>query len=119
MSAPAQRTAEDRGTDRFAGIRQKFRDSIDDRIVLLETARQRMAAGQDASLALQTMAEEAHRISGVADTLGFSRLGAAAARFEAESLALRAARQPAHAIRARMDPLTEDLLDLLEAALEG
>lgn len=118
MPARAHSGSEDQGTDRFAGIRRKFRNTIDNRIVVLETARRDVSNGHRVTDALKNMAEEAHRISGVAQTLGFVQLGAAAARLEAEILVLRKAGCTACEMQARVDPLTEDLLDRLEDALK-
>lgn len=105
------------GPDRFAGVRRKFRDTIDERIVFFETARRDIEVGRNPPGVLRAMAEEAHRISGVAATLGFPALGTAAARLESEILAgmSRGSMPPTFALA--ILPLTEELLDLLEGAL--
>jgi len=112
-------TARARGS--FDRIREKFRATIDDRIALLEVARRELGPTQRGLQALRAIAEEAHRICGVAETLGFVQIGATAARVESEARVLLRpdARTQQQDIRARVDPLIEQLLDGLEAALEG
>jgi HPt (histidine-containing phosphotransfer) domain-containing protein len=89
-----------------------------DRILAFEAFRKQAASDQDADRALDDIAGLAHKISGVAASLGYGKAGELAAALERAVVAPRIkGTTPAH-FSAKIEPLLEALLVELETLLD-
>jgi len=86
MAAQAQRgemmSAEQDFQNKIAGIRDRFRESLPEQQVDLAALFARLQTGDGAAMALSEIRGQAHKIRGVAATLGFLELGEYAASLE-------------------------------------
>lgn len=109
MPAEMRRTIE--------ALRAKFVDDVEARILHIEAALADLRAGNDPMAAAETISAAAHRIAGLAPSLGFERVGQAAAEAERWwDLALSAHCAPMALERALTS--IETLLDRLETTLD-
>lgn len=67
---------------KFAAARMKFLDLAEERMSEITRVRRDVVLGADAAEGLRAIAGVAHKIGGVAETLGFSSLGVEARRIE-------------------------------------
>lgn len=102
----------------FAPIRQRFIETIDDRIAQFEAMKAHLPDQPSASEALFAIAAEAHKIAGVAETLGFFAVGRAALDTEAAIAPFQARRTTAADAWRVAEPHVETLLDALETLVE-
>jgi len=65
-------------------IREKFLLNIDDRIALFDDLLAQIETGEDMEDALKQISANAHKISGVARTLGFADLGLMTSKIETD-----------------------------------
>lgn len=101
----------------LAALRVKFTDGVDSRILFFEAALADLRAGADTRATARSIRDAAHGIAGLAPSLGFADVGAAAAETEMAWEHVAAAprnRQDLDAAIAALDTL----LDRLEATLE-
>ncbi|MBE0553762.1 MAG: Hpt domain-containing protein [Rhodobacteraceae bacterium] len=99
-------------------VRARFMELMLPRIIEFERLRCRVNAGQEAPLALEAIGALAHKISGVADTFGMSRIGNLSAQVDRRISAGRAAREPLASVWDSTEPALEALLDAMEAQLD-
>lgn len=108
---------DDRLAATLADVRARLQDKLDWMICGIEECKKEMADPLMRPGAMQAIAEIAHKISGVAGSVGFSDLGNAAAKID---IGFRKAAQeaaPAYPNDTLMADL-ETLLDQMEAAIE-
>lgn len=101
----------------LAGLRSRFIDSLVDRILHMENLTSELHRTGDYTTALYGISASAHRIAGVAGTLGFGALGSNARKLEeaiTEGLTQYEPRETFLRTRTQL----EALLDSLEAVLE-
>ncbi|NUB44826.1 Hpt domain-containing protein [Fertoebacter nigrum] len=99
-------------------VRRRFIETTEARILEIEALRLDVEAGRDAEAAARQIARIAHKISGVAATLGFAQVGALAAQVE-RLLDAGHSGGTAKDRWARAKPQVESLLDALEAVLDA
>ncbi len=118
MSGAAAKTTAAQGAveQALAGLRRDFCKGLEERICRIETARVSLGAGaQGTARALSVISAEAHRISGVAGSLGLASIGDMARDLET---AIEGLPRGFPAERgAELDMQVERLLDLLEEHL--
>lgn len=102
----------------FAPIRRRFIETIDDRIAMFEAMKMHLPDQPSAGEALSAIAAEAHKIAGVAETLGFGDVGRAALATEAAIAPFQARRMATADAWRAAQPHLETLLDALEALVE-
>lgn len=98
-------------------MREKFVESVDQRILILEAGRSQAALSADPVAALQMTQRCLHSIAGLAPSLGFATIGSMAARLEAEITSL-GERLPATDVIRQIDDGIEHFLIRLEALLD-
>lgn len=113
----SRQTAEGQMNNAIVRMRAKFVESVDQRILILEAGRSQAALAADPYAALQMTQRCLHSIAGLAPSLGFSTLGAMAARLDAEITSL-AERHPAVDVIRQIDDGVEHFLIRLEALLD-
>ena len=119
MSGAAAKTTAAQGAveQALAGLRRDFCKGLEERICRIETARVSLGAGaQGTARALAVISAEAHRISGVAGSLGLASIGDMARDLETAIEGLPRGVLPAER-GAELDMQVERLLDLLEEHL--
>lgn len=119
MSGAAAKTTADQGAveQALAGLRRDFCRGLEERICRIETARVSLGTGaQGTAGALNVISAEAHRISGVAGSLGLASVGNMARDLETAVEGLPKGALPV-ARAAELDKQVERLLDLLEEHL--
>lgn len=103
-------------------IRRRFVEELDDRILDLEALKRMIINGERRQEALAEIVSRAHKIRGVAGTLGLNELGEAAGRLEDSYVGLfQSARAHPASFEERwsmLAPYLETLLDHMEYALE-
>jgi len=100
------------------GIQTRFRESIFDRIMAFETLKKDVESGRSLRRALRDMAGLAHKIAGVAGTLGYPHVGHLAAEVDlCITLGLSDGSSPTDTWR-RLHPALDALLDELETLLD-
>ena len=100
------------------GVQTRFRALIVDRLLVFEALKKDIEANRHQAQALGKIADLAHKIAGVAATLGYPRVGGLAADIE---LAVRngdAAATSSHQTWRGVQPVLEALLDELEILLD-
>lgn len=101
----------------IAGLRASFLDGLEQRIIDIECDWLRVkAAGGAAAQALARVENDVHRIAGIAGSLAFQDIGAAAAALDHELAAWRTGATSRSAVE--MDRNVDAFLSLLEEALE-
>lgn len=107
---------------RVALVRAGFLDALDERILDLEGLKAMVIKEQRRGEALQAIANQAHRIRGVAGTLGFEALGTLAAQVDDEFSAFCNAESRSHqqlvAFWEDGGPLLESMLDEMERIMD-
>ncbi len=117
MTAPVHRALPEKDATRstveqaLAGMRRDFCAGLDERICRIETARLAFASSSDT--ALDTLKFEAHRICGVAGSLGLDEVSTRARTLE-EHIGWTEDRALSPKDRADLNRRIEDFLDLLE-----
>lgn len=101
----------------LAGLRTRFIGSLVDRIVHIEDLTSELLRTGDYTAALYGISASAHRIAGVAGTLGFDTLGSDARKLE-EAITNGLAECDPRETFLRTRTQLEALLDSLEAVLE-
>jgi HPt (histidine-containing phosphotransfer) domain-containing protein len=118
MSVPTHRQPSDPAhsavSRALADMRDQFCAGLDDRICRIEAAR--IALNTDPEAALETVSFEAHRICGVAGSLGLDALSTQARALE-ERVAAPAGRKLSPADNSDLNAQIEAFLDLLEQHL--
>lgn len=99
-------------------VQAKFCALIVQRILTFEALRKDLETGQNPQQALLDMAALAHKIAGVAETLGFSKAGRSAAEVERRITKGMAVKMQNPAIWGAVQPVLDSLLDELEALLD-
>lgn len=105
--------------DAMAGLRAKFVDSLVDRIEHMEELTLELSTSGDYAATLRGISAAAHRITGVAGTLGFGVLGASARQLE-EAISEKLSRQDPYEafvqVRPQLDALLESLQEIMDTA---
>jgi len=101
----------------FAPVREKFRAGFENHILAFEALKTEIE-GQQPERGLAQIAARAHKIAGVAGTLGFARIGAIASSLDQTINAGTAAGHAPSKVFDQIAPRLEDLLDRLEAELD-
>ena len=103
----------------LAPVRARFIDALEDHILSFEALRQQAAAATDAQPSLDEIGKLAHRIAGIAGSVGFDDIGERASRVERCVIACRgtgtANADKLHRVTAELEPF----LDLMETHLDG
>lgn len=103
-------------------IKLGYLRDLDQRILDLEALRQMVIRGDRPDHALKEIALRAHKIRGVAATLGLPALGIAAAQVDDAYSVACAENPPSGSLRdtvwPALEPLVESLLDQMERALD-
>ncbi|NEY92142.1 Hpt domain-containing protein [Tabrizicola oligotrophica] len=102
----------------LAAIQARFLELICDRVLVFETLKKDLEANRKPALALTRIADLAHKIAGVAATLGFPHAGELAADVERAVRDGAAAGMPALQTWERVSPTLEQFLDELESLLD-
>lgn len=107
----------------FEQIRLRFIEELDDRILDIEALKRMILNGDREQEALAEIISRAHKIRGVAGTLGLGDLGDAASRLENRYIELFQSQRPQQATFSDrwslLAPYLETLLDQMECALES
>lgn len=117
MTAPARPARPDAAAarssiaDALAGMRRDFCAGLDARICRIETAR--LALGSDTEAALESLQFEAHRICGVAGSLGLDAVSVEARALEDDVIQIERKLLSTEA-QAALNARVERFLDLLE-----
>ncbi|WP_397543472.1 Hpt domain-containing protein [Roseovarius salis] len=101
----------------IAALRVKFTEDVDSRILFFEAALAQVRDGADRLAAAQSIRDAAHGIAGLAPSLGFAEVGAAAVQTEHVWDRLSSGTWSQAEMDAAIETL-DDLLDRLEATLE-
>ncbi|MEO8242461.1 MAG: Hpt domain-containing protein [bacterium] len=99
-------------------IRQAFLSTLIQRVIRFEALKQDLEAGQDMATALSGVANLAHKMAGVAETLGFGEIGIFAAEVDRAITGGRIAGQGDTDIWHGIEDTLEQLLDAMEAQLD-
>ncbi len=103
----------------LGAIRLRFIETITPRLLQFENLKQTYMAQPDHLQALTAMGDLAHKITGVADTLGFSEIGQCSTIVDRQISRGIADNNSASAIWDRAKDSLERLLDAMEAALDA
>jgi HPt (histidine-containing phosphotransfer) domain-containing protein len=101
----------------LVNIRKRFCEMAVDRILAFESMKMAIAANRQPEQALAEIANLAHKITGVAATLGYPQTGQLAADVELTVRAGVSSRAPSHQTWISVEPILEALLDELESLL--
>lgn len=97
---------------RVEDIRRRFLDRLPDRYYQITTLCRALDSGQGGAEAIDGIAERAHKIAGVADTLGYPELGARSAVADRSLSEMRTARDWENArpaVRALVDEIARTI----------
>jgi chemotaxis protein histidine kinase CheA len=61
--------------DILAGLRERFRRDLEERIITLESARVRLERTGGDAVAMELIRRECHKLSGIAGSFGFDEIG--------------------------------------------
>ncbi len=110
-------------TKRVAQVRAGFVETLDERILDLEGLKAMVIKGQRRGEALQAIANQAHRIRGVAGTLGFESLGTLAGKVDEAYAEFCSAPSRSHeelvAFWRANSPALESMLDEMERLMDS
>lgn len=109
----------ERDTSPLAPARARFRSLTIERILAFEGFRQQAEHPETAQAAFLGIRDLAHKISGVAATLGFAKAGDYAQTVEQTVIKALARKLPDAETLARIDAPLESLLQTLEALLDA
>ena len=98
----------------LVGVQARFLALIVDRILMFEALKKDIETGRDPENALGMIAELAHKIAGVAGTLGYPHAGDLAARVEQAARKGQATMAAPHQTLRDLAPVLDALLDDLE-----
>jgi HPt (histidine-containing phosphotransfer) domain-containing protein len=101
----------------LARLREKFLASLVERVLAFEEMKRVLRSDRNSATALQTIYDLAHKISGVAATLGFADVGALSSEMEHRISGGRAKANSVDDIFCDTLPVLEDLLDEMERLL--
>lgn len=104
-------------SERLGGLRTKFVDSLYDRVIEIEGLLVHVRADRTPETALHAISARAHKLAGVAPTLGFDALGVQARQVEQAIDALIAQGCPRAALAGTVR-LIDGFLDLLEVTID-
>jgi hypothetical protein len=99
-------------------VRARFVDLLLPRVMELERLRCRVNAGQEVVPAILAIGGLAHKIAGVAGTLGFARVGHLALQVDARISEARKMQEPVALFWDATEPVLEALMDAMEAHLD-
>lgn len=119
MNGSAYNPGPDSWEPDYSDARRQFVATVDERIGRIEAMSQFLGQAPGTKAVMQRIVDEAHKISGVAATLGFVELGEAAAQGE---ILLRRALDGSVAPAAGWNaakPFIDEMLDRLEAIVTG
>lgn len=119
MNQAVYHTGRDDQEPDYSEARQQFISTVDERIGRIDAMSRLLHQSPGTRAVMQRIVDEAHKISGVAATLGFAELGEAAAQSE---ILLRRVLEGGAAPAAGWDaaaPHVEEMLDRLEAIVTG
>ena len=102
----------------LAPVRARFIGALEDHILSFEALRQQAAGATDAQPSLDQIGKLAHRIAGIAGSVGFDNIGERAGRVERSVIACRDPGLSDADRQARVSAELEPLLDVLEAHLD-
>lgn len=105
-------------TDPLSSARQRFRDLIVDRVLALESLRKNINTAPDPLQMMRGVSALAHKISGVAATLGFQHTGDLAAELERRLGSSTLHGLPVSETWLAAEPVLDELLDELEDLLD-
>lgn len=102
----------------IARIRREFISTLTERCLTLEALKAEVTSSQNPERALFAIAEMAHKMAGVAGTLGLEQLGQVSAKLDEIIGAARSNTQAAAQTWRIAEDVFEDLLDEMEALLD-
>lgn len=103
----------------LAVVRQHFVNALPDRILRFEALKQMVTGQQHTPLqVLSAIADLAHKIAGVAETLGFAQVGQMAIELDRKITTGIKAQMPPGELWAAVSLLLERLLDEMEARID-
>ena len=102
----------------LVGVQVRFRELIIDRILVFEAMKNAVEANRQPAQALGKIADMAHKIAGVAATLGYPFAGQLAAEVEQAVRDGDAAARSTHQTWSCVQPSLEALMDELESLLD-
>ena len=103
----------------LVGVQTRFREMIVDRILVFEAMKRAIETNHQPAQALDKIGDLAHKIAGVAATLGYPYAGQLAAGVEQAVRDGDAARKPTQETWGHLQPNLEALLDELERLLDA
>jgi chemotaxis protein histidine kinase CheA len=119
QAAVSPNPAADRDTSPLAPARARFRGLTIERILAFEGFRQQAEHPETAQAAFLGIRDLAHKISGVAATLGFAEAGSFAQTVEQSVIQSLARKLPDAETLAQIDAPLESLLQALETLLDA
>ncbi|WP_417808343.1 Hpt domain-containing protein [Thioclava sp.] len=102
----------------IARIRGEFVATLMERSLVLESLKKEATSTQHPDRAISEMGEMAHKIAGVAETLGFPQLGRISLQLDGIIGSARSTKQAASQTWRIAEDVVEDLLDEMEALLD-
>jgi HPt (histidine-containing phosphotransfer) domain-containing protein len=102
----------------IARIRSSFIASLIERSLILESLKAEVNSSQHPERALFAIGEIAHKMAGVAETLGLQRLGALSVKLDNLIGVARSSEQYSSKTWNSVEDVVEDLLDEMEALLD-
>jgi len=100
-------------------LRSKFLATVVERILMFEEMIHNLEVDQDSAVALQNISNLSHKITGVAATFGFPKIGALAAEVEHKIVEDRAGAISTRDSWRDTSPILEKLLDEMESLLDS
>jgi HPt (histidine-containing phosphotransfer) domain-containing protein len=100
----------------IASVRRRFVAALEDRVLQLEHLKCQLACTDKRSASLKALQSEAHKIAGVAATIGFKEIGQRASEAE-NQIDLALARNLAENDMSETLAVIDNFLDALESAL--
>ncbi len=103
----------------LVAVRNRFVDTLGDRILRLENLKHLIeTGGHDPRAVLKAIGDTAHKIAGVAETLGFAEIGQLCVVVDRRILSGTAEQTPCRRLWAEVAGPLEALLDAMEAQLD-
>lgn len=102
----------------LAPVRARFIGALEGHILSFEALKKQAARDENAQPALDEIGKLAHRISGLAGSVGFDEIGELAGRVERSVITSRTETAPSARKLASVTAELEPLLDLLESRLD-
>jgi HPt (histidine-containing phosphotransfer) domain-containing protein len=101
----------------IASVRRRFVAALEDRVLQLEYLKCQLSCADKRSAFLKTLQSEAHKIAGVAATIGFKEIGQRASETE-NQIDLALAKNLAEIDISETVSVIDNFLDALEGALD-